>query len=156
MARDAMKDPEQPSSRHLVHVLVLIAIFVPIALVYAAINIYNHIDDAYAQWGAADMVIDYMMDHHGVWPKNWTSVQTYFDKNNGRVGGWSFANFRSHVYIDFDADPNQLSRLSRVSDSVPFDVIHATSIWGSQFDDGPNETLYHYFRNGRRDAAAKL
>ena len=147
---------EQRPSCILVRALIVIAIFVPIAIVYAGVNIYSHIDDAYAQWGAADMVIDYMVDHNGDWPKCWSSLQTYFDKNNGRVGGWTFVDFQSHIYIDFGADPTQLSRLSRDSDFVPFDVIHATSIWGSRFDGDPNETLYHYFRNSSHDTAAKL
>jgi hypothetical protein len=44
--------------RSAVHALVAIAVLLPIAIIYAGVNIYNHIDDAYAQWRAADMVID--------------------------------------------------------------------------------------------------
>jgi hypothetical protein len=43
-----------------IRVAIAIAVLTPIALVYAGVNIYNGIDDAYAQWGAVDMVIDYM------------------------------------------------------------------------------------------------
>lgn len=132
--------------RLLIRVTIAIAILIPIALVYAGVNLYNGIDDAYAQWGAADMVINYLRAHDGKWPTDWDSLSPYFDKNNGRVGGWTYDRFQSHVFIDFSADAEHLRKLSEKSDSVPFDVIHATSIWGSQFDGGPNEMLYLYFR----------
>jgi hypothetical protein len=111
------------------------------------ISIYNHVDDAYAQWGAADLVIDYMRDHNGRWPKNWDALKPYFERNNGRVSGWSYSTFQDNVRIDFAADASKLRQLSIESASVPFDVIHATSIWGTQFGRGPNEMLYQYFRD---------
>ncbi len=142
-----MEESEQRRGRILALVLIALPIVVTV-LIYAGVKTYDHIDDAYAQWGAADMVIEYMADHNGDWPKNWTSLQTYFEKNNGRVGGWSFAEFQAHVYIDFDVDSNLLRQLSCESDSVPFNVIYAISFWASQFGGGPNEILYRYFRDG--------
>ena len=106
--------------------------------------------------GHVDIVIDYMRDNNGKWPPNWESLRGYFEKGGGRVGGWSFAQFQSHVYINFDADGEHLHKLSLESDSVPFDVIHATSIWGSQMGDGPNAMLYRYFRqSGQHGSAAE-
>ena len=92
------------------------------------------------------MVVDYMRDHDGKWPPDWDSLKPYFAQNNGRVGGWSYERFQSHVFIDFTADAKHLRRLSKESDTVAFDVIHTTSLWGAQFDGGPNEMLYSYFR----------
>jgi hypothetical protein len=132
--------------RELIHVAIASAILIPIALVYAGVNIYNGIDDAYAQWGAADMVVAYMRDHDGKWPPDWASLKPYFDQNNGRVGDWSYERFQSHVFIDFAADAMHLRRLSWESDTVVFDVIHATSLWADQFNGGPNEILHRYFR----------
>ncbi len=136
--------------RRLIRVAIVALILIPIALIYAGVNIYNGIDDAYAQRGAADMVIAHMRDHDGQWPTDWESLSPYFDRNNGRVGGWTYDQFQSHVFIDFSADAELLRRLSEESDSVPFDVIHATSVWGSQFEGGPNEMLYLHFRENRR------
>ena len=123
---------------------------VPAAIIFAGVNIFNHIDDAYAQWGAADMVMDYMDDHNGQWPSDWESLEPYFAKNNGRVSGWSYSKFQSHVFIDFTANADSLRKLSNNSDTIPFDAIHAYSVWGSQMDDGPNGMLYRYFRDRDR------
>ena len=136
--------------RFLVRSLIVAALVVPAAIVFAGINVYNHIDDAYAQWGAADMVIDYMNDHDGKWPPDWDSLAPYFARSNGRVGGWSYAKFQSHVFIDFTADAELLRKRASGSPAIPFDVIHARSMWGSQFDDGPNGMLFRHFRDGDR------
>lgn len=132
--------------RFVVRSMIVAALVVPAVIVFAGVNIYNHIDDAYAQWGAADMVIDYMNDHSGQWPPDWDSLSPYFALNNGRVGGWSYSQFQSHVYIDFNANAESLRERAADSSTVPFDVIHARSVWGPQFDEGPNDMLYHYFR----------
>lgn len=132
--------------RVLIRIAIGIAILIPIAVLYAGVNIYNGIDDAYAQWGAVDMVVGYMRDHDGKWPPDWNSLKPYFDQNNGRVGGWSYERFQSHVFIDFTADAKHLRRLSKESDTVAFDVIHATSLWGAQFGSGPNEMLCRYLK----------
>jgi hypothetical protein len=131
--------------------IVAIVIFVPMFIAYAGVNIALGFDDAYAQWGAAEMVIDYMRDHDGNWPSDWDSLKPYFYKDNGNVSGWSYAEFQSHIDIDFDADADRLRRLSLESDSAPFDVIDSTSMWGSQFEGGPNEMLYLYFRDTQRN-----
>jgi len=119
------------------------------------VRIYEHIDDAYAQWGAAEMVIDYMRDHDEKWPPGWDELSPYFARNNGMVVGWPYTKFQSHVFIDFTADSEQLRRLALESDSVPFDVIHASSVWGLQFEDGPNGILARYFRT-ERNGSRKL
>ena len=136
--------------RVLIRVAVAITILIPVALLYAGISVYNGIDDAYAQWGAADMVIDYMREHDGKWPPDWESLRPYFDRNNGRVAGWSYDRFQSHVFIDFTANAEHLRKLSEQSDTIPFDVIHATSIWGARFAGGPNEMLHLYFKENER------
>ena len=70
-------------TRYLTGGLIAVAILAPIALIYAGVNVYDHIDDAYAQWGAADMVIDYMRDHGGAWPPNWDALEPYFPATTG-------------------------------------------------------------------------
>ena len=136
--------------RFLVRSLIVAALVVPAAVVFAGVNIYNHIDDAYAQWGAADMVIDYMNDHDAKWPPDWDSLAPYFAQSNGRVSGWSYSKFQSHVFIDFTSDAETLRKRACDSPTISFDVIHARSVWGSQFHDGPNGMLYRYFRDGDR------
>lgn len=133
--------------RLLVRIRIVGVIVIPFAMLYAVMSIYDHLDDAYAQWGAAIMVMEFMCDHNGDWPPDWKALRPYFQKNNGGVGGWTYAEFQSHVTIDFSANSDELRNLSWQSDSVPFDVIHGNSIWSSQFNGGPNEMLYLYFRD---------
>jgi hypothetical protein len=138
----------QSMKRLVIRSMIVAALLLPVAIVFAGVNIYNHIDDACAQWGAADMVIDFMRDHDGEWPPDWNALLPSFVRNNGRVSGWSYAKFQSHVFIDFTSDSKTLRHRSIESNSIPFDVIHAKSVWGSQFDDGPNGMLYRFFRDG--------
>ena len=66
------------------------------------------VDDAYALWGAGDMVVDYMEEHNGQWPKGWDDLRPYFAAGHGRVGGWSFEEYQRHVTIRWDVDPSAL------------------------------------------------
>ena len=65
----------------------------------------DSVDDAYALWGAGDMVVEYMEDHDGRWPKGWDDLRPYFDAGGGRVGGWSFDEYQRHVTIRWDVSP---------------------------------------------------
>ena len=123
-----------------------IALFV----LFVAMSI-SHLDDAYAQWGAADMVINYMEDHDGEWPQDWSDLRPYFDAGGSRVSGWSYDKFQQHVWIDFSADPIELRRLSQSVTAPPFNVIDSTSIFGPQFDDGPNRMLLRHFNPDARN-----
>ncbi len=104
-------------------------------------------NDGYAQWGAADMVIEYMESHDDHWPPNWEALRENFESGRGylmHVGG-TFEEFQKRIFIDFQADPEQLRKQSLASDDAQFDVIHAG--WGSvRFGEGPNAVLRNYFR----------
>jgi hypothetical protein len=131
-------------------IVVILLILLAGGIVWFGWNLYFGIDDAYAQWGAADMVIHYMRDNDGKWPPDWEALRGYFDKGGGRVGGWSFAQYKSRVFIDFGADPRELRKQSLACDRVPFRVIAARWTVGVVWGDGPNAMLYDYFR---REAA---
>lgn len=146
----------QQMKRALLRISIAVVILILFTLLHAGFTIYDGIDDAYAQWGAADMVIDYMREHDGRWPPDWEALSPYFDKSNGRTGGWTFAQFQSRIFIDFSADAERLRRLSRESDSAPFNVIHATSFWDTRFGDGPNAMLHSYFKSNESAAVPEL
>lgn len=131
---------------HTTKILIAITLLLCGCIVFASYNFSQHIDDAYAEWGAAEMLIDYMHDHDGEWPANWEYLEPYFGNSNGRVNGDSFQRFQSRVYVDFQANSEDLRKLAIESDSIPFDVVHATSVWASRMDDGPNGILYRHFR----------
>ena len=105
------------------------------------------IDDGYAQWGAAEMVMGYMDDNSGKWPPDWEALRSRFDDGGSRVGGWSFEKYKSRVWIDFDADPVELRRFSLESDKPSFNVIGATHYTGVYVGDDPNTMLWNYFRS---------
>ena len=105
------------------------------------------IDDGYVLWGAGEMVVDYMEDHGGRWPKGWDDLKPYFDAGGGRVGGWSFAEYQRHVVIKWDVDPRALEAAAKENPAPTFRVIQARE-WLAGTMDGhePNEILYRYFR----------
>ena len=70
------------------------------------------IDNAYAQWGAADMVIRYMEKHDGHWPRSWEDLRPEFEAGGGRVGDWSFERYCSRVWVDWNADPKALEAVA--------------------------------------------
>ena len=122
-----------------------------VAAVYFFLTISAGINDAYALWGAADMVIDYMETHDGHWPRSWDDLRPQFEAGGSGVGGWSFEKYQDRITIDFNADPNELRRLSLDSPEASFRVIWANSLnarLGSEthIGDGPNQMLCDYFR----------
>ena len=106
------------------------------------------IDDAYVLWGAGDMVVNYMDDHGGQWPRGWDDLKPYFDAGGGRVGGWSFAEYQRHVSIKWDVDPRALEAAAKRNPGPTFRVI-APREWlaGTMGGNEPNEMLYRHFRN---------
>lgn len=133
--------------RRILRYLAMAAGFAFVLVVAYIAMAVSRFDDAYAQWGAADMVIDHMADHQGQWPRDWSDLKPYFEAGGGRVGGWSFEKFQEHVWIDFAADPKELHRLSQGVDQPSFNVIDSTSFFGPQFEDGPNGMLLRHFKS---------
>jgi hypothetical protein len=127
--------------------LLFVAAIVAISLfaTYAALVVYRGIDDAYALWGAGDMVIEYMESHGGAWPRKWDDLTREFDNGNGRVGGWTFAEYQSRIRIDFAADPEKLRQESLGQSAPTFKAIWPAWDLGDRLID-PNEMLYQYFR----------
>lgn len=124
--------------------LILVVI---VAVFLEGVNLYYGIDDAYAQWGMADRLIEFMEANDGRWPAGWEDLRSGYASRGGRVSGWSFSDFQRRVHIDFTADADQLRRLSAASENIPFDVVHARWTVGVMFDDGPNGILHRYFRH---------
>jgi hypothetical protein len=106
------------------------------------------VDDANALWGAGDMVVHYMEDHNGRWPRGWADLKPYFDSGGGRVGGWSFATYQQRVIIQWDVDPARLENEATANARPTFRVIYASGPFaGSIGGYEPNEILYRYLRH---------
>ena len=128
-------------------ILCITATAIGLFLVYFVVSIPFAVDDAYAQWGAADMVIEYMEKHDGKWPRNWEDLRPIYDRTGGRIGGWSFEKYCGRVGIDFEANADELRRLSIESQTVPFHVIWAKWPLAAKMGDGPDARLHMYFRD---------
>jgi hypothetical protein len=132
--------------RYLRKFLLALLLLLPVAVVLVVLDDPRPIDDAYAQWAAVDMVIAYMDAHGGKWPPNWEALRSNFEANTGRVGSWSFEEFQLRVLIDFGANADDLRRQAIASETVPFNVIHARSMFAAVMGHGPNADLHRYFR----------
>ncbi|WP_397571469.1 hypothetical protein [Schlesneria sp. T3-172] len=130
-----------------------VAVFiVGYAIIIVSLELLYFEDDAYAKWGAVDMVIRYMREHEGEWPRSWDDLRELYDAGGGRVSGSTFEEYQSRIFIDFTADPKQLKELSLQPGPVKFNVIDAR--WtSSSFGDGPNDQLQNYFRLVAREQA---
>lgn len=129
-------------------ILIAVAIVLPLLAIYVVVKTVDGINDAYAQWDAVDLVIDYMESHDGKWPPNWEALQpVYAAAEDHRVADASLEWLQERVAIDFDVDAEELRRQSIESEDVPFNVIGARSFFASQHGDGPNADLHRYFRS---------
>jgi len=130
-------------------VLRMLIVLTVLGVLYVGIDIwmtFNYgIDDGYAQWGAADMLIDYMEAHDGAWPRGWDDLRPQFEDNKGRVG-WTYDRFQDRIGVDFTADPDRLRNESLESRSVTFRVIWPKSWFAATVGGDPNQRLCDYFR----------
>jgi hypothetical protein len=128
--------------------IVTLLIFLPI--VWRLVSL-EWVDDAYALWGAGDMVVSYMGDHDGRWPKGWADLRPYFDAGGGRIGGWSFERYQTRIMIRWDVDPATLEAAAKTNPRSTFRVISASNLLaGSIAGNEPNEILYRYLRQKPR------
>jgi len=133
--------------------LALLALLL-VVIVWFGIGLYRHragiiagLPGAYAQWGAAELVIHYMKTHEGKWPPDWEALRETYQSGNGQghIGG-TFRDIKTLVVIDFNVDPEELRRESIASDRVAFRVIDIRSGPRVTIGGGPNAMLRRYFR----------
>ena len=73
------------------------------------------VQNAYAVWNVADLIVDHMRAHDGRWPRDWSDLaaacrQRYPSSDVDRM----IAEYRERVVVDFSADPQALR-------AAPFD-----------------------------------
>jgi hypothetical protein len=128
----------------LVALLTVAMVLVP--AVYRLVSL-DWLDDAYALWGAGDMVVTYMQEHGDRWPEGWEDLKPYFDAGGRRVGGWSFEQYKQRVAIRWDVDPESLKAIARANPAPTFRAITARQwLAGTIGGHEPNEILYRYLR----------
>ena len=105
--------------------MVVIAITAVILGYVVYVQIAEISRDSYAQWRVADILIDHMERNGGAWPQNWENLRESYDIVAGHSGqAWSFDELQKRVAIQFDANPGELQRVSKIPDKPPFTVIY--------------------------------
>jgi hypothetical protein len=128
-------------------VVAVIAIAVMVVLALAVFWIpreFRHVvDDSYAKWGTAEMIIAFYEDHKRL-PANWDDLRPAFVTGSAFPrGGLSFPKIQNLVVVNFD----RLGELQRASnEKVLPPVIQArdgrTAHWSGA---EPNEMVFEYF-----------
>jgi len=132
--------------RMIAAVAVVAVLLVLLPIVWELLSL-DAVDDAYALRGAGEMVVHYMEDHDGRWPRGWADLKPYFDCGGGRVGGWSFAKYQQRVIIRWDVNPASLEYEAKTKRRPSFRVISATGLFPASVGGRePNEILYRYLR----------
>ncbi len=117
------------------------------AVLAFAIVITTDVDDAYAQHGAASMIIAYLKEHEDKWPSGWSALKPYFMRGKSHVGGWSFQQFQDRICIDFSANTDDLKQRIAESNSVNIELVKSRHWWPVIFDKGPDEEIVLYLRS---------
>lgn len=135
----------QYSLRTIFVTVVLFALAVSI-LVLLRRKVQYEIADNYAQWDTAGMIVRYLDTHDGEWPRNWDALKPWYEENARRVS-WPFERYKSRIFIDFNAEANELRAAALSNDRATFDVVHAKYKLTRFVEIAPNEIIYRYFRN---------
>jgi hypothetical protein len=108
----------------------------------------DFVDDGYAQWGAGDLVVAYMKDHGGRWPRGWGDLKPYFVAGGGHVAGFTLEDYRRRVTIDWDADPAALEAAAKANPRPIFRVVTPRHAWAGTIEGNePNQIVYDYLRS---------
>ncbi len=105
----------------------------------------NAIADGYAQHEVAVLVVSYMEQNGGEWPRNWGALEAQHQSLCGGSGSSSVEYLRRRVFVDFEANVEDVRRQTTEENAPAFDVIHAKTSSFTPF--GPaNSLVYEYLR----------
>ena len=111
------------------------------------LNRTNTIRDGYHQYLAGAIVIDFMDNNDGAWPRDWDSIHPQFKKLSAMQSDDAFENFKQRVLIDFRVDLEELRRKSQLSESPTFNVISAKYTKGFYSLENANSMIHRYLKN---------
>ena len=118
-------------------------------IVYRAVNAPGN---AYATWGIGDVIIEYMDENEGRWPKNWEELDSFLQTtSNQTTMGGSIADLRRRIVIDFEFEPTTMAREIGIHDDKPnFRPIRLRTGGGVHFKGlEPNQRIFDYLKNKR-------
>jgi hypothetical protein len=106
--------------------------------------------DSYRVWGTGDMLVEYMKQNNGQWPKEWSDVQEFMANNSFQHAGMSsFAEVRRHIEIDFSFDPASVDTTIDFDESEPsFRAVWLRNGKTTRYEGtGPNEIIFRYLKS---------
>ena len=113
--------------------------------VYAVKSILGAVDDSYAQWDAAIVILNHMRKNNNSWPQNWDDLEQSYKKTKGLrlYKGWK--NMKERVEIDFSANPVELKNTVPKGEKQPFKVVWLLNGGRSHWSGAePNTLIFEY------------
>ena len=140
---------------------ILLFIVLPITLVltvggyfvFSFLYMLAHVQEAYAAWDCATLVIEYIATHDGRWPQSWEDLSTAIataekhDRHLYELTGNNYTEITKLVKIDWTADVSKLTRTELKEGELPFKVITCPD--GSRFPvvwEEPNTLIWEYLQ----------
>lgn len=118
----------------------------------AAVFICRHIDNtirnSYAQWWAADMVMEHLDANEQQWPRSWSDLRDDYDVCTKRSGTpWTFEELSTRVTVDWSIETASLRSLPSSNDRHPFCVIWPTGGSSAHWESRePNTMIAEYLK----------
>jgi len=104
--------------------------------------------DAYDSMQVGYLIVDYMDDNNGSWPRSWEELRPYHERRYSPDGReMHFTQLQERVEVDWSADPNALLRCSQDRDP-PFEVVRCKSgrRCGPTYQHEPNRVILEYLK----------
>lgn len=139
--------PMQFSIRRLMAVVLIVALLCVCGVFLR--GLVSAPDDAYAMWGAGDLLIEFMIANDGRWPDDWDELDTYLESTSDKsTMGGSVAELEKRILINFDFDPAQARKSIRRGESEAIlRPVRTLSGFNTHFDTvEPNQRIHDYLK----------
>lgn len=139
---------------HLRSFLIFVAVVgVCVAILVSRLNHANRVaQTAYAQWWAADMVINHLRENPEHWPSGWEDLSDDYDTCVSRSGQpWTFDEIKSRVLIDWEVDLKTF--FNEANNGNVAKVIQAKDKSSSHWKGRePNKMVFQYLKSEKSEA----
>jgi hypothetical protein len=149
----------------MVLLVALIAIWRAVVFIQGVLDVPRQ---AYAVWGTADLIIEYMERHEGAWPRSWEDLRPLVEdvpdvKESRERDGSIVVEFRPQgaieelqrrVEVDWNANPDELLKMPPQERGPPFRVISLRNGKSTHYEGRePNQMIRDYLESRHRRKA---
>lgn len=130
----------------------LLTLVFAVALLIAAIQhvsrqLIAKVRDGYSQQVVAVLLIKFMEENEGKWPKNWNSLEPIYRRDLKSLNPGVFEELKQRIFVDFSADIERMRRDSLTSEKPAFRVVSAKFTSGFHPIEEPNTSIHCYLKN---------